>query len=144
MITISEIVHLLLYLTFHYYNLIPLPGAMGARTTVKKAGGEAGADAALAGVAEGSAPAYERTSLLRGSGSNGYSTMPSEEDVRELAEKKHFNLAGLPPRTFWILVRCLSMYLESELSVDVSDVDLLFPRCFRRSNRFVQTVATSQ
>ena len=76
---------------------------MGARDTIKRVGGQAGADAAPVGVAEESAPAHERTGLLPTPGSNGYSTMPREEDVEELAEKKHFNLAGLPPRTFWIL-----------------------------------------
>jgi hypothetical protein len=81
---------------------------MGAKDTVKKAAGQAGADAAPVGVADGTAPVHERTGLLASTGSNGYSTLPRGEDVQELAEKKHFNLAGLPPRTFWILVSRLS------------------------------------
>jgi len=78
---------------------------MGVRTAAKKVVGEAGADAAPIGV-DGDAAPVERTRLLPSSGaeSNGYSTMPRGEDVERLVEKKHFNLAGLPPKTFWILV----------------------------------------
>lgn len=47
----------------------------------------------------------ERSHLLARSSSPGYSAVPSGEEVEvRLGEKKHFNLAGLTPRSFWILV----------------------------------------
>jgi len=62
-------------------------------------------DAAPAGVSDGSAPSDERSPLLQRSDSVGYSTVPRAEDVDgKLAEGKHFNLAGLTPNRFWILV----------------------------------------
>jgi hypothetical protein len=79
---------------------------------VRKAKGLAAVaeDAAPAGVAEGAAPVDERSPLIARSASPSYSAVPRGKDVdARLESNKHFNLAGLGERTFWVLVRCYAI-----------------------------------
>jgi len=86
-------------------TIIPLD-KMTRRTSMANGAREIANDAAPAGVADGTAPSDERSPLLQRSDAVGYSTGPDPEAVDgKLAEGRHFNLAGLTPNRFWVLVR---------------------------------------
>lgn len=71
--------------------------------------GHGAKNAAPVGVADGSAPPDERSPLINGQSRSpppGYDSVPRPEEVDGmLRENRHFNLAGLAPSRFWILVR---------------------------------------